>query len=513
MKSISLRNKLVALSAAAVIGIVLTSFVGVRTIQTLISSFTQITDADIPIIETLDTLKIVGARLISSANETILDESLNIEETEEGDEVQEIIAEYGEAIASYRALARTQPTNADVNLDDIETAGSALVSSTEQVLRLVGGNTPTEEVVELRATLEDNEEQFLETIDHALDAMKVRLEESELAAEQTSASAQWLVTGAAAIIAGLVGGIALLIARVVFTGLQDLGSAAEQISKRNWSARSNVTSRDELGRLGTAFNEMATAIEEQIRETEAARQKAEQSDRVKSAFLASMSHELRTPLNSVINLTRFVVDGDTGPINEQQKELLTDVVGSGKHLLTLINDVLDMSKIEARSLNLFVEENIQVASLLETALSTARSLLFGKPVRLHAEISDNIPALSGDRQRILQILLNVLSNACKFTDEGEIRVRAYQEDEKLHISIADTGAGIAPDDQALVFLPFQQTKSGLRQGGGTGLGMPIAKSLTEAHGGHLWLESTYGQGSTFHISLPLTGVVAEAAAV
>jgi signal transduction histidine kinase len=244
-------------------------------------------------------------------------------------------------------------------------------------------------------------------------------------------------------------------------------------------------------------------LQEQIVVIDQARERAERSDQVKSAFLASMSHELRTPLNAVINFTRFVLDGDTGPVTEQQTELLTEVVGSAKHLLNLINDVLDMSKIEAGSLNLFVEDDVNVNSIVTSVVSTGRGLLNGKPTQLQTEIEENLPLIRADRQRILQILLNVMSNACKFTDDGEIRVKIAQKDGEVLITMSDTGPGIAKEDQAMVFEAFKQTKTGLRQGGGTGLGMPIAKSLAEAHGGRMWLESEYGKGATFFVALPI----------
>jgi len=244
-------------------------------------------------------------------------------------------------------------------------------------------------------------------------------------------------------------------------------------------------------------------LQEQIVVIDQARERAERSDQVKSAFLASMSHELRTPLNAVINFTRFVIDGDTGPVNEQQTELLTEVVGSAKHLLNLINDVLDMSKIEAGSLNLFIEDDVNLNSIVNSVITTGRGLLAGRPTRLHTEVEENLPLIRADRQRILQILLNIMSNACKFTDEGDIRVKMYQKNGEVVIAVADTGPGIAPADQAMVFEAFKQTKAGLRQGGGTGLGMPIAKSLAEAHGGRLWLESEFGKGATFYVALPI----------
>ena len=285
--------------------------------------------------------------------------------------------------------------------------------------------------------------------------------------------------------------------------LDSLKVTAEKIASGDLKQRVNIQSQDEMGQLAQSFNTMAAQIEQRIVETQAARDQAERSDQVKSAFLASMSHELRTPLNAVINFTRFVIDGDTGPVNEEQSDLLTEVVASAKHLLNLINDVLDMSKIEAGSLTLFIEENVSMNSLLNSTVKTGQALLIGKPVRLHTDIEENLPYIRADQQRITQILLNIVSNACKFTDEGDINIRAYRTNDDIMIEVKDTGSGIAPEDQSLVFEAFKQTSSGLRQAGGTGLGMPIAKSLAEAHGGRLWLDSEYGKGTTFYVAIPI----------
>jgi signal transduction histidine kinase len=247
-------------------------------------------------------------------------------------------------------------------------------------------------------------------------------------------------------------------------------------------------------------------VQERTVELERAKQEAEGANLVKSAFLASMSHELRTPLNAIINFTKFVAQGDLGPVSTEQEETLLEVVGSGKHLLNLINDVLDMSKIESGTLNLFVEENVDLRSILTTVESTGRSLLAGKPVELKLDIEDGLPLIRADRQRVYQVLLNVMANACKFTDSGSITMRAWhktQPTDAVIISIQDSGPGIAQEDQALVFEAFKQTEAGLRQGGGTGLGMPISKSLAEAHGGDLWLESVPGKGATFYFSIPV----------
>jgi len=298
----------------------------------------------------------------------------------------------------------------------------------------------------------------------------------------------------------------LIYANRLSSPITQLTHSADQFSRGNLRERTHVSSRNEIGQLAQSFNSMATQVELRILETQAALERAERADyadKVKSAFLASMSHELRTPLNAVINFTRFVVDGDTGPVNEEQVELLSEVVKSATHLLNLINDVLDMSKIEAGALVLFVEENVDLTALLKSVMSTARSLIGGKPITLETEIASDLPRIRADRQRILQVLINIISNACKFTAKGTVKIIAKTVNNEVFISISDTGSGIEADDQHLVFLPFRQTKAGLRQGGGTGLGMPIAKNLIDSHNGRLWLESTLGQGTTFYISLPI----------
>lgn len=234
-----------------------------------------------------------------------------------------------------------------------------------------------------------------------------------------------------------------------------------------------------------------------------ARKEAEQANNAKSSFLASTSHELRTPLNSIINLTSLVRRGAIGPVNEKQEELLTHVWDSSRNLLALINDVLDMSKIESGSLKLYKQPGVDLATVITSAHDAILPLTRGKPIALKVEIQEGLPSLTADENRIRQILLNILSNAVKFTDEGQICVEARQQDGSVLITVRDTGSGIAPEDVELVFEQFVQTESGLRQGAGTGLGMPITKSLVEAHGGRIWLESELNVGTTFYVELPI----------
>lgn len=297
--------------------------------------------------------------------------------------------------------------------------------------------------------------------------------------------------------------IYLTISQTIIRPLNKLKATAQTMTSGQYDARVPVNTKDEVGQLAAAFDEMANAIQQRESSLEIAREHAERADKVKSMFLASMSHELRTPLNAIINLTKFVAMSMYGPVNTEQIDALKKVETSSKHLLNLINDVLDISKIEAGSLELFVEEGVKIDGIVQTAMETGRGLLMGKPVTITHEVEPGLPSLTGDEHRILQIILNLISNACKFTEEGQIAIRAYRQDGEVRISIQDSGPGIEPDEQEIIFEVFRQTKSGLRKGGGTGLGLPISRRLAEAHGGRLWVESRPGNGATFYVALPI----------
>ena len=285
--------------------------------------------------------------------------------------------------------------------------------------------------------------------------------------------------------------------------LNKLRAIAHTMTGGQYDERAPVSTRDEVGQLAAAFNEMANAIQQREISLQAAREQAERADRVKSMFLASVSHELRTPFNAIINLTKFVSMGMYGPVNTEQIDTLGKTESSGKHLLNLINDVLDISKIEAGSLELFVETNVKIENIIDLAVEMGHSLLVDDGVIIRHEIEPGLPFITGDEQRIRQIVFNLVSNACKFTEKGEICINVYRLNGDMRISVRDSGPGIDPQDHEMIFDVFSQTRTGLRKGSGTGLGLPISRRLAEAHGGRLWLESTPGKGATFFVALPL----------
>jgi signal transduction histidine kinase len=270
---------------------------------------------------------------------------------------------------------------------------------------------------------------------------------------------------------------------------------------------------DEVGHFTEEHSNVLKALADQIaiavrnadlfRQAQASRAEAEQANVVKSQFLAAMSHELRTPLNAILNFTQFVSSGMLGDVNGEQVDMLDKVVQSGKHLLSLINDVLDISKIESGNLTLFVEDDINLVTEAETVIAAAKSLIVDKEVQIETNLADDLPLVVGDKRRLRQIMLNLVSNACKFTDEGTVRIELQREGDFIKFAVHDTGPGIASEDYELIFETFRQSSTGLRQGEGTGLGLPISRRLAEIHGGKLWLDSKVGSGSTFYFNVPI----------
>jgi PAS domain S-box-containing protein len=240
-----------------------------------------------------------------------------------------------------------------------------------------------------------------------------------------------------------------------------------------------------------------------VTELRRARESAESADRLKSAFLATMSHELRTPLNSILGFSGILLQGLAGPLNPEQSKQLGMLHTSAEHLLALINDVLDLSKIEAGQLKLFLEPFDARASIQKT-VETVRWQAAKKGLALEVEITPEVGLMKSDRRRFEQILLNLLSNAIKFTERGKVRLEASLLEKRIRIRVTDTGLGIREAELARLFQPFSQIHSGThKRQEGTGLGLSISKRLVELLGGTIWVRSEWGQGSTFGFELPL----------
>jgi GAF domain-containing protein/ActR/RegA family two-component response regulator len=228
-------------------------------------------------------------------------------------------------------------------------------------------------------------------------------------------------------------------------------------------------------------------------------------DILKSQFLANMSHELRTPLNSIIGFSRVMLKGIDGPLTDVQKDDLTSIYNNGRHLLGLINDILDVSRIEAGKMEL-VFEPVDLQPIIDGVMSTAIGLVKDRPVRLIKEVPPELPIVRADSTRIRQVILNLVSNAAKFTKAGNITVQAWADDESVTVSVSDTGPGIPKEHWETIFQEFQQVDgSATRSVGGTGLGLPISRHFVEMHGGHIWVESEIDVGSTFSFTIPIHG--------
>jgi signal transduction histidine kinase len=238
------------------------------------------------------------------------------------------------------------------------------------------------------------------------------------------------------------------------------------------------------------------------REIEDKSQQLEAVSRHKSEFLANMSHELRTPLNAIIGFSEVLLERMFGELNERQADYLADILSSGQHLLSLINDILDLSKVEAGQMELEVE-SFSLPAALENGFTIVKERASRHGIRLSLEVASDLDLIEADERKVKQVVFNLLSNAVKFTpDGGRVAVTALQTDDLVEIAVQDTGIGIAPEDLPSVFDEFRQVGQGAVQAEGSGLGLALAKRFVELHGGRLWVESAPGQGSTFTFTLP-----------
>ncbi len=240
-----------------------------------------------------------------------------------------------------------------------------------------------------------------------------------------------------------------------------------------------------------------------FREIEEKGHELESANQHKSEFLANMSHELRTPLNAILGYTELILDNIYGAVPVKIQDVLERLEKNGRHLLNLINDVLDLSKIEAGQLTLSLNE-YSMEEVVQTVSTSVEALAAEKDLKLKVEVPKDLKIGKADEQRIAQVMLNLVGNAIKFTDEGEVKVEVTFSNETFCVSVHDTGPGVTESDQQKIFDEFQQANgSSTRKKGGTGLGLSISKKIIDMHGGRIWVESTPGKGSTFRFTLPI----------
>jgi signal transduction histidine kinase len=284
----------------------------------------------------------------------------------------------------------------------------------------------------------------------------------------------------------------------------------DKVAAGNFGGRISVPNRDEFGALAERMNHMSEEL--QRFDTEQRRAAAElgrlnlqlaQASKAKSEFLANMSHELRTPMNAILGFTEMVLDGLYGEVTNELKEPLADIQVNGRHLLRLINDVLDLSKIEAGRMQLALGE-YSVREVIEIVHVSLRSLAAEKGLDFVISVPDDLPVAYGDNGRLTQSLMNLAGNAIKFTKEGRVEIGVELVGSELIYRVSDTGIGIPKDEQENVFAEFRQVDATVtREFGGTGLGLSITKKFVEMHGGRIWIESEIGKGCTFLFAVPL----------
>src|SRR4029434_6308304 len=272
-----------------------------------------------------------------------------------------------------------------------------------------------------------------------------------------------------------------------------------------WRQETGSFSPEVVNLLQTFATQSVLAIQNArlFREIEEKSKQIEAANRHKSEFLANMSHELRTPLNAIIGFSEVLGERMFGELNEKQAEYTEDILSSGRHLLSLINEILDLSKVEAGRMELELA-TLDLPLAIDNARTFVRERATKHGINLDVAVDERLGEFVGDERKIKQILLNLLSNAVKFTPEGgRIGIKARQADGSVEISVTDTGIGISPEDQAKIFEEFRQVGSDYaHKVEGTGLGLTLAKKFVELHGGKIWVESEVGKGSTFRFTLP-----------
>jgi signal transduction histidine kinase len=403
---------------------------------------------------------------------------------------------------SADSLGFSPPSNDRFVLFQIREKSERLKEIMARIIRMSIDGASDNEQKPLRVNAHRLAQDLFQTAADLASATTVATEALISENERSYASQRNRFIGVAAVAMVLALMLGLVLAWSVIGPIQRIDARLAAIAAGNFSGRVDVSNRDELGALAANVNRMNDELDRLYRELETA-------SAHKSEFLASMSHELRTPLNAIIGFSQVLRERMFGDLNMKQEEYLDDILSSAYHLLSLINDVLDLSKVEAGQVELEIAP-FALSKALESGVVMVRERATAEGVQVLLSADPEVDPVEGDERRIRQVVFNLLSNAVKFTPTGgHVDVTAARRNGEVRVSVSDTGPGVAPEDRERIFEEFQQTDVGTRLGEGTGLGLALSKRLVELHGGRIWVEGDIETGSTFVFTLP-TGTEAHA---
>ncbi len=541
MKNLSLRTKLLLAASAVPAGtLAIVMLLSLLTGPLLGGAYTSFIEFGVPATANLEEIKLAGTQIISSASEItvnkfILEDGGELEEETEEDETTQLVG----AIADYQShMSETQRLFDQYGSDDattlaflseVQTTGDRLIEQANDFVELVEAEAPVSELSEAREAFEDIEFSFLTSVDELL-AQQDRNFDAMNASVVQIITVTAVINGILTILTiGAAIGVTRFLARAMSRPLGDLNEVATKLGQGDMTARATIYSSDELGQIANAFNDMAEAIQKRDLELNEINQSlekrvaerthdlkksrdeamalqriAQENSRLKSEFLSTMSHELRTPLNAIEGFTSIMLGGMGIELNPRATDMVRRVSSNSKRLLNLINDFLDLSRIESGRLEL-VEEPLSPATLADRWQKEVGILAEEKGIAFGVDIDPELPeTLYGDEDALSKITINLLSNAFKFTKKGAVNLVLARHDRTWTISVSDTGIGIPVHAREFIFDEFRQVDgTSKREYGGTGLGLALVQKMARIMGGGVTLDSEVGVGSTFTVSLPL----------